>query len=159
MKPEILAAKEHASAELLLQKQLEVTMSRTPGSGYEMNVWGTFWKISVVDSLVQLKKSYRDGLGDMNEWFAVSASLAGLLRASLRLGEARETCVDMMKRVPEKAVVGMKEMAYIEARDGNLVQALEWGRRANEAAKSAFFRVAEDELRREYVNWQRSQHM
>ena len=157
MKSKMLAAKDHASAVLSLQKQLEATASRSHEPGFEKNVWGTYWKTAIVDSLVELKASYRDDLDDRNEWFAVSTSLAGLFRASLRMGEARSICIDMMERVPEKAIVGMKELAYIEARDGNLDLALEWGRRANEAAKSAFFRVAEDELQREYSNWEKAQ--
>lgn len=140
----------HVSKILKLQREIEVTTSAEPIDGYIQNCWGTYWKRSLVDEFVSLQSAFLLEQKVKSEWFAVSASLAGFLRTALYLTEAKAICVDMMDKVPEKGFVAMKELAYIEARAGNLDEAKNWAEKANKLSASAFYRVAEDEILREY---------
>ena len=142
--------KKHVSKVLKLQREIEVTVSAEPADGYIPNGWGTYWKKSLVDEFISLQKDFLLAQNVISEWFAVSASLAGFLRSALYLTEARTICIEMMDKVPEKGFVAMVELAYVEARAGNLKAARYWAEKANTSSTSAFYRVAEDELLREY---------
>lgn len=145
----------HVSKLLKLTQALERTASDHPRPGFGRNVWSTYWDQSIAEEIVQLMTSYAEEERATENWFSAATSLAGFLRAALLLDRARETCLAIIDAEPTRAFVAMKELAYIDARAGDWDGAQEWARKANSATTSAFYKVVEEDLLREFENWKR----
>ncbi len=129
-----------------LWRKLEASVSPAPSRDRERNIFGQFWKTSLVEEQIANLRTLVEIAPDASERGAGLYSLAGLLHNALRLSDAEQVCQELIALRAPSFPPALNLLARISARRGNMDHALKLAEALEGDPAASFFRVSREDL-------------